>query len=193
MASFPNVTYRSLVQPLPHKINLANVIDQEASKTCQSCSSIVPDRRKAKNGVIKTSYERIDLYPDFPELKSSSKAGCGMCRLIRKEIRAAWAVRPMEEWGLGPLREKEGLWDELFTSPWDRKVRIYKVTFAIAGNANSSAAFDVGTAKEDGENGMVVSLNLEFGPSTRLRSAHEEGRFGEIGQVIGFKVFDSQG
>lgn len=93
----------------------------------------------------------------------------------------------MEEWGIGPLREKEGLWDELFVSPWDRKVRIHELTFRLKKVSDSSFA------PSEASNGMVVSLNLEFGPATLLTSFNGESSYGEIGQVLEFKVFDSQG
>ena len=142
---------------------------------------MVPDRKIAKRGLIKTAYERVDLYPDFPELKASAKAGCDLCRLIRKSIRKTWAVRPMEEWGVGPIREKDGLWDELLEAQWDRKVKIHKVTFSLE------------TATEKLEDGVVVSLGLEFGPATAFVSEETDFQYGEIGQALSFKVFDSQG
>jgi hypothetical protein len=107
------VKHDALIKPIPCRINLGNVAHRNPSKTCDFCALIVPDRKKAQNGLIKTASERVDLYPDFPDLKASAKAGCDLCPLIRKTIRKTWAVRPMEEWGIGPIREKDGLWDEV--------------------------------------------------------------------------------
>jgi hypothetical protein len=175
------VTHEALIKPIPSRINLANVADQDPSKTCESCAVIIPDRSKAKGGLIKTSYERIDLYPEFPDLKASAKAGCDLCRLIRKSIRKTWAIRPMEEWGVGPIREKDGLWDELLDAPWNRKVRIHKVTFNLE------------SATEKVQDGVVASLGLEFGPATQFVSGETDYQYGEIGQALSFKVFDSRG
>jgi len=188
-------TYKSLIKPIAPSKNLANVRAREPSKTCQSCAAVVPDRRKAVNGLIKINYERVDLYPDFPELKASAKAGCGLCRLIRKTIRAQWAIRPMEEWGVGPLREKEGLWDELLKAPWDRKVKIHKLSFSLKGVPNTlpMSSDNRGTTEQNDYQGMVVFLGLEFGPATLLSSPDGVDLYGEIGQVLGFKVYDSQG
>ncbi len=188
-------TYKSLIQPISPRNNLANVVALEPSGTCRPCSVIVPDRSKCVNGAIKINYERIDLYPDFPDLKASAKAGCGLCRLMRKTIRAKWAVRPMEEWGVGPLREKEGLWDELFASPWDRKVNIHDLKFSLKKIADASTAPPdaKSTAEQDDYQGVVVFFGFEFGPATRLTSSDGKSLYGEIGQIVGFKVYDSQG
>jgi hypothetical protein len=82
-------TYRALIKPVPPTINLANVSSQPGYNTCQFCAVIVPDRSKVQNGLIRTSYDRIDYFPNFPELKSSAKAGCGLCKVIRKTIRSS--------------------------------------------------------------------------------------------------------
>jgi hypothetical protein len=195
MADLTMWTYKSLIKPIAPSNNLANVRAQEPSKTCRSCAAVVPDRRKAINDLIKIDYKRVDLYPDFPELKASAKAGCGLCRLIRKTIRAKWAIRPMEEWGVGPLREKEGLWDELLKAPWDRKVKIHKLSFSLkkVPNALPMSSDTRATTEKDVHQGMVVFFGLEFGPVTLLSSPDGAGLYGEIGQVLGFKVYDSQG
>lgn len=195
MASSAEWTYKSLIKPIAPSYNLANIAAQEPIPTCQSCAAIVPDRRKAVKGLVRIDYERIDLYPDFPRLKASAKSGCGLCRLIRKTIRTKWATRPMEEWGVGPLREKEGLWDELFEAPWDRKVKIHNLTFSLQNLSNpSSTPLNIMLlAQQDNHNGMVVSFGLEFGPATLLNSSDGTALHGEIGQQLGFTVYDSQG
>jgi hypothetical protein len=195
MAYLTEWTYKSLIKPIAPSNNLANITAQEPSRSCQSCAAIVPDRRKVVNGLIKINYERIDLYPDFPELKASAKAGCGLCRLIRKTIRAKWATRPMEEWGVGPLREKEGLWDELLKAPWDRKVKIHNLSFSFKkiSNASPAPSDTRATTEQDDYQGMVVFFGLDFGPATLLTSSDGTALYGEIGQVLGFKVYDSQG
>jgi hypothetical protein len=113
--------------------------------------------------------------------------------MIRKTVRESWAIRPMEEWGVGPLREKERLWDELFSSPWDRQVRIYKVTFAVETftDSPSHSAGRKDSSSED--DAIIVTLSLEFGPMTKILLPDSSDFYGDIGQVISFKVFDSQG
>lgn len=192
MTSFTNCTYKSLIRPIPPGINLANVTAQEPMTTCQYCAAIVPDRRKAENGLIKINYERVDLYPDFPKLKSSARNGCGLCRFLRKTIRAKWATRPMEEWGVGPLREKEGLWDELFASPWDQKVRIRKLAFSL-GKMTPASPTPNNTAEQFNQNSMVVSFSLDFGPATVPTLSEGTTPYGDISQVLGFKVWDCHG
>lgn len=76
-------TYKILIRPIPPKVNLASVAAQLGCKTCDEYAVIVPDRRKAQNCLIRTSYDRVDLWQDFPALKSSAKLGCGMCRVRR--------------------------------------------------------------------------------------------------------------
>lgn len=195
MTSLTERTHRSLIKPIEPINNLANITAREPSKTCQSCAAIIPDRRKCVKGLIKINYERIDLYPDFPELKASAYAGCGFCKYIRKTIRAKWAVRPMEEWGVGPLREKEGLWEDFFTAPWDCKVKIHNLLFSLDKESDTSPVpLDVMTStEEDDYPGMVISFGFEFGLATLLTSSDGASLYGEIGQRIGFKVFDSQG
>jgi hypothetical protein len=103
--------------------------------------------------------------------------------MIRKAIRSQWSVRPMEEWGVGPLREKEGLWDELFISPWDRRVKIHNMAFTVPNEE----------VELPNRWGLVVSLSFEFGPETKLALPDGSGTYGDIGRVVSFKVFDSQG
>jgi hypothetical protein len=187
------LTHEALIKPIPCKISLANAQDREPSKPCQFCALIIPDRRKAQVGLIHTGYERIDLYPDFPELKASARAGCDFCRLIRKTIRKNWAIRPMEEWGFGPITESDGLWDELLDAPWDRKVKIHKARFSLQDIVQTSTTSPTSSGITIMEEGMIVTLGLDFGPATLFVSPETNFQYGEIGQVINFDVFDSQG
>lgn len=187
-------TYKSLIKQITPNINLSNVASQEPTKVCQSCATIVPDRRKARNGIIKISYECVDLFPDFPKLKMSAKNGCGLCRLIRKSIRAEWATQAMYESGLGTLREDDNLWDDLLDSPWDRRVRIHDFIFAPPQGYMTLSPLDA-TAQQTGQHGMIVSSSLQFGPATLPIPLKNTGRsrYGCISQGLDFKVFDSQG
>ena len=191
MAYHTETTFKALIKPIPAKVNLENVNSYLAGKTCEPCSRIVPDRRNLnKSGsAIKCDYERVDLYPDFPELKASATSGCALCKLIRKAIRKAWAVRPMDEAGVGTLREDDGLWDDLFSEPWDRKVRIYQPTFFVEKVAQiSESRIDIVN-----ENLMVAALNVEFGPENTRVSYESPRTHDRISQIISFKAFDSQG
>jgi hypothetical protein len=184
MDSATSLTYKSLIKPIPAKSNLSNILGQSPSQTCKHCSLIVPDCSKSDNGLIRTDYERVDQYPEFPGLKASAKAGCELCKLFRRTIRSVWAARPMEEWGVGPLQEKEGLWDEMFAAPWDGKVKIQKVSFNLTADS---------TVNNEGKAKSIVSMGLEFGPATRFVSGDNTNGHGDIGRVINFKVFDSEG
>lgn len=193
MASPQRATYRALIKPIPAKVNLANVAYQNAGKTCKACSTIVPDRGKlSKNGIsIKCEYERVDLYPDFPDLKVSARDGCEMCRLMRKTIRTAWAERPMEEWGVGPLRENDGLWDDLFVEPWDQKVKIYQPVFMTEEAPNKP--FPTAEMGNVDSRMMVTTLHLEFGPASTVAVSGSNDEYGKISRIVSFKVFDSVG
>jgi hypothetical protein len=193
MASLKGFTYTSLIKPIPPDTNLANVSAQEPIKTCQSCAAIVPDHRKANKGIIAINYERVDLYPDFPDLKASARNGCGLCKFLRKTIRAKWATRPMEEWGVGPLSEKEGVFNELLASSWDRKVRIRNLAFLLENTSNSFSTPVDKSPDQVNHNGMVVRLALQFGPATLPAAPEGTPPYGDISQVIGFRVFASQG
>jgi hypothetical protein len=188
MFSVAQSTYKSLIKPIAPSINLANIATQEPCKACSACAAIVPDRTKARNGIIKLSYERIDLYPEFPGLKASAKAGCGLCRLLRKNIRTNWGIRPMEEWGMGAIRE-DSHWAELLESPWDKKVRIHGLHFTLKKPMDATSTSSNG----GGSGGMVLSLSFEIGPATQYISLDGTVPYGDIGQLLSFKVFDSHG
>jgi hypothetical protein len=173
MKIMPGYTYEELINPIPPRQNLANINDFEAATPCKYCATLVPDRDKAVRSLITLQYERSDTFPDFPSLKATARSGCTFCKLLRKTIRQNWAVRPMEEWGVGPLRETDNHWWHLFDTPWDCKVRINKASFSLT---------------ED----IVCNLAFQFGPETEvLRSDGEP--YGEISQVISFKIFDGYG
>ncbi|EPE31036.1 hypothetical protein GLAREA_04003 [Glarea lozoyensis ATCC 20868] len=134
------------------------------------------------NNLIKTNYSRIDKYPDFPSLKATAKAGCGFCHLLRKTIRYAWAARPMEEWGVGPIREQEGLWNDILEESWDGKIKIHKAVFSLAPHSEDSS----------GNPNTVISLGMEFGPLTTFMPKLGSKQHGDIGRVIGFKTIPSR-
>lgn len=164
-----DTTYLALTRAIPDRLNLSNIASAPASQPCAHCCLVVPDRARAENGLIKTAYDRVDEYPDFPGLKATAKAGCELCRLLRKAVRAQWVARPMAERGLGALSEKDGLWDEMFGMPWDRKVRIYNPTFTFALSAAEKAAAQVPPASAVD----AADLTLRLAPKKRTE---EEGQ-----------------
>jgi hypothetical protein len=180
------LTYRALTLPVPLKWSIANVGSQPASQSCDFCRLVLPDRSKSKNGTINTCYERYDSFPEFPALRLSAQAGCGLCRFLRKSVRQAWAVRPMEEWGVGPLEPH----DEMMTSKWDGTVVLSNVSFALESPAQPALG---GTESDNEAYEVVTRMSLEFGPV--IPTEQDEGirLHGKISQVVSFKVFDSVG
>lgn len=178
-------TYRHLITPVPLKNSIANISKAPSCQPCEHCKAALPDRAKAKNRSIHTTYERVDEYPDFPALNTSAKSGCGLCRIIRKALRRNWAVRPMEEWGVGPLSDDDV--GDLLDEPWDGKVRIFNLTFQFAPLGDASLPH----AKQMG--GVITGMTLEFGPATVARSEDGCALHGDISQIISFKAYDSVG
>lgn len=177
MASSRTLTYAALIKPIPPTLNLSNIGAAIPISPCEFCTSIVPDRSKvrAQNGVIKCDYSRVDIYPDFPLLK----AGCGLCKFLRKTIRRSWATRPMEDRNLGAIREKDGHWSELLGETWDGKIKISHVTLTAAKNDFDSDR-------------TLVTLALDIGPATTLLKTDGTPRYNEISQTLQFHVFDSK-
>ena len=181
-------TYKALVRPIPPTINLENVANSPACKTCEYCATIIPDRTQLVGRNIRINFERIDLYPDFPNLKASAKLGCGLCHMIRKTIRATWATRVMEESSRGPLSVKAEQYDELFRCSWDGKVRLYGVSFSSGLEPGND--FDSAT-KEDKE--KVVKLHLGLGLATKTPLPSLYAGYMDISKTVSFNVYDSQG
>ncbi|KLU92596.1 hypothetical protein MAPG_11541 [Magnaporthiopsis poae ATCC 64411] len=174
-------TYRHLITPIPLKNSIANILKAPSCQPCEHCKAAVPDRAKAKNGSIHTTYERVDEYPDFPALNTSAKSGCGLCRIFRKTLRRDWAVRPMDERGIGPLSDSDGLLDE----PWDGKVRIFNLIFHL------EPLVDAGLPRAKQMGSVITAMSLEFGPATVARSEDGCALHEEISQIINFKAYDS--
>ncbi len=132
MSSAMDPTYLALTKPIPDRLNLSNISSQPPCLPCEHCRLFIPDRAEATtSGRISIPYHRVDLYPDFPGLKASAKAGCDLCRLIRKAIRSSWAARPMDDRSGNALSDREPMYYELFDTLWDRKVRIYNARFTF--------------------------------------------------------------
>jgi hypothetical protein len=53
---------------------------------CNYCLILTVDHSEAflkTGGDLSIDYERLDTFPDFPQLKASTKDGCGFCGLLR--------------------------------------------------------------------------------------------------------------
>lgn len=178
-------TYRDLVTAITPAVNLSNVVNIPPSQPCAACARIVPDYSRLELENITTDYELFDTFPEFPVLKASARAGCALCRLLRKTIRSTWGVtmRPMEEDGVGVLSAKDGFWDKLFEKAWDRKVRIFNVRFSILIHQ-----------RENNTEGSIRRLLIQFGPvNLPPPEEYDRTRNRPIFQELVFKAFDSKG
>ena len=184
-------TYRDLINPVPPRLNLSNIQNHPASPPCAICHKLLPDRQPVKNNIIKTDYELVDTFPDFPGLRVSAKLGCELCRFLRKTIRTTWAVRPMEEWGVGALSEKEGLWNELFETPWDGIVKIQNARFTFTPFPGSNAGDN--SLNSPQLDGVLTRLTLDFGPASTPKGKDDEELHGDISQMLSFKAYSSIG
>ncbi|EJT82482.1 hypothetical protein GGTG_02455 [Gaeumannomyces tritici R3-111a-1] len=134
-----------------------------------------------ENWSIQTTYELVDEYPDFPALATSAQLGCGLCRIIRKALRQNWAVRPMDEQGIGPLSDDDSLLDE----PWDGKVRISNLNFSL------DRLEDAGLSHPKQMGGVLARMHLRYGLATIARSEDGSALHEDISQAFGFEVYDS--
>ncbi|KAI1407943.1 HET-domain-containing protein [Hypoxylon sp. FL1857] len=178
-------TYRDLITAIPPSLNLSNVVETSPSRPCAACARFTPDRSRAKRLVVETEYELFDTFPDFPVLKASARSGCALCRLLRKGILSSWAIalRPMEQEGLGVLSTKDGVWDEFFDMPWDRKVRIFHAHFYLSTR----------NLREDERHPseFVQKSIIRFGPANLPKEEDGWPYKRQIHQELEFKVFDS--
>ncbi|KAM5369643.1 hypothetical protein ACJZ2D_008902 [Fusarium nematophilum] len=137
MASTSAPTYFDLIGPIPQQTNLINVGSSPAAKPCKHCASLVPDRgnqycESVARYQISASFERVDTFPDFPELKALAKAGCSFCYLLRKTIRSSWTTIPMLDLGMFVLADDVGSYSELLSTGWDMKVKIDNPVFRFS-------------------------------------------------------------
>jgi hypothetical protein len=184
------LTYEHLIRPTPLRKSLADVAWLPTEKPCERCRKAVPDRSKAVNDVVRTDFEAVDRFPQFPSLKSAAKLGCGLCHLIRKTIRQQWATRPMEEWGVGPLSDRDETLEDLLNTTWDGLVRIFNLRFTFQPFPTDSVN-EMRKVAQMG--GIITCLSLEFGPASAPCDPDGNPLHSEISQIIGFKVYDSIG
>ena len=185
-----SLTYAAILAPIEGAEELSASIDESqisAAKLCEYCRSIAPDLDDDSTSIYRTKYEREDWFPFFPSLQATATQGCPLCSLLRGAIRKNWAVRPMEESGVGPIRAQDGYWDDLIDTQWDGRVKIHSLTFTRDMDYTFS-------------NGKVEPLPLsvmyvEFSPYL-LAGIKEPVQIGNtahwsIGQIIGFKLYTS--
>ena len=153
---------------------------------CSYCRNIFPDFGDPTTESYRCNYEREDLFPSFPSLQHTAAQGCRLCSVLQWAIRTNWAVRPMEEWSVGPIREKDEYWADLLATNWDGRVKIHSVSFRCGS-----------TDVMRGLPRSVGSLSFEFGPlpfaGARDPVKLDSCEHGSIGQVIGFKLYATDG
>ncbi|CAM1506077.1 Fc.00g057180.m01.CDS01 [Cosmosporella sp. VM-42] len=196
MESKPGTTYRELVQVIPQKINLANVVSRPSSKPCEHCIAVLPARSNlSSRGKIPSQFERLDTFPDFPRLKASGKAGCDFCRLLRKTIRATWTTQPILESGYTVITEEDGLSERLFDTVWDRTMKVHRLEFQFTPfgtfQYGTRMTFNEDTGCERQNGGLVTGLTVEVGPAVEALADDGESICGEICKTLSFKVYDS--
>lgn len=104
----------------------------------------------------------------------------------------------MEEMLAGTLSEREGYWDQLFQTPWDRKVRIHNVSFSTFSKreAKSRSEQNHGASELGGPEGDVMVIDtfgFDIGPANSPCDDAGRPYHGEISKNMNFKVFDSVG
>lgn len=190
-------TFRELVCALPQKTNLDNIASLQASKLCEHCRAVVPDRTKLSRNKIPTEFERVDTFPDFPELKASGKAGCELCRLLRKTVRSTWSSQPFLESDYSTIAEGELEWERLLDSEWDGKVKIHRLRFHFTPfggfQFGSRMTFGEDMGADEQHGGMVTGMTVEVGPVMVALDEEGEALGGEVGKQLHFKVYDSVG
>jgi hypothetical protein len=198
----PTFTYRHLALPIPPNPNLSTIATTPASPPCPTCRHLLlPDRNTIRGTSIPIpDFHLTDTFPHFPTLQTSAKAGCTFCALLRNSILTTWGSKsnPMLESGVTPLSEGDDSYDELFATAWDGAVRIHRAQFKFApfgGSFQGQQKFawdEVAGSLEQGD-GVVVGLEVEFGPEGVPCNEEGEEIVGEVGGVVRFRVWDSVG
>lgn len=187
----PAYTYAAILEPIAasHRPSTFYPPSTAASgKPCESCLLIFGHLLHPTKRYHESAYDREDVFPDFPSLRATAAQGCQLCSLIRTTIQTEWAVRPMEEIGVGTIRARDGYWDELLAAEWDARVRILCGLVKL-GNEEWEA--------HDDKPRFGEQLSLTFGPlslSTREEPMQVgESRHHNVVQGIGFKVYTTEG
>ncbi|XXH03753.1 hypothetical protein Hte_010159 [Hypoxylon texense] len=168
-----------------NEINLSNVASSPATVPCSHCTAIVPDRSKVNNtGDIYTEYERIDIYPEFPDLRASAEAGCRICRLLQQCL-SSQAFQAIEQ-GTAPPVELQG---SSLHPTWDRRVKI-SIFFDFI--PFTPVSWD-GYLKLEGSppqyNGVVNMMHIHYQPVTGPLQGTDGKKWSVMKQE--FNVLDS--
>ncbi|OTB03587.1 hypothetical protein M426DRAFT_12308 [Hypoxylon sp. CI-4A] len=172
--------------PNHSELKLLNVEDSSGLKPCRACEAIVPDRRRLDDiGNIPTTYERIDIYPEFPGLLSSADQGCRLCCFLQEEF----SSRAFLDIEFGRVPASWASQD----SSWDRRVKI-SVSFSFLPFIPVSPANNF-AYRLDGfppqYNGVVNSMLADYKPVIGPLRGKDDVPWN--GAVVEYSVFDSPG
>ena len=70
---------------------MAALLNVRALLPCSACRALVPDRRqltRLENATLETLFEREDVYPAYPSIASTARAGCALCDLMLRKLTA---------------------------------------------------------------------------------------------------------
>ncbi|KAI1135697.1 heterokaryon incompatibility protein-domain-containing protein [Hypoxylon sp. FL0543] len=156
----------------------------ERTEQAEVLDPIVPDRSKLNgSGDIPLAYERVDLYPEFPGLLASAKAGCPLCHFIQHEFssRAFLDI----EFGRVPAS-----WASPNAS-WDRRVKLSAnfgfLPFTPVSPTNNFRYHLEGSPPQ--YNGVVTSLWVRYKPIVGPLRGKDDVPWN--GAEVEFPIFDS--
>lgn len=182
------LTYADLLKPITSDVKSLKLSSDPVSIICGHCTALIPDFSKVeKYRLIRLTYDRTDVFPDFPALLASVNLGCQFCGLLRYAIQSTWGSGRMEEWYRGTLHPKDAYWTDLWDREWDGRVRIGKGSYSLEMNtASNDTRGIIG-------NGLTT-LAFEVGPweFSRMLEKGEDGH-NKISQSVAFKVLSSGG
>ncbi|KAI0407416.1 heterokaryon incompatibility protein-domain-containing protein [Xylaria palmicola] len=178
---------------------MASAADVGAHLPCLACRPIVPDRSQLdylQTSTLKTPFERDDLYPAFPGVASSARAGCSLCALMWRRLtsippEATEAINKVNNklvWVSSVQRTRQ------LEVSWDRKVKLRAYFDFLphpTASPSGSIRYERAPTPEDGDQrgGAVTSIFINFRPTLgRLRLG--DGNFW-AGETFEFPIFDS--
>lgn len=179
---------------------MASAADVRARRPCRACRAIVPNRSQLsylENSTLETLYDRDDLYPTFPSVALSAKAGCSLCVLMWRRLTSI----PPEDLE-AVIKDQQLVWvssehrTRQLDVSWDRKVKI-RASFDFLPYPtvlpSGSIRYGRDSTPEDGyqHGGAVTSMSISYQPTSgRLRLV--DGTFWSK-ETVEFPVFDSLG
>ncbi|KAI1114867.1 heterokaryon incompatibility protein-domain-containing protein [Nemania sp. NC0429] len=178
---------------------MASIIDARARPPCRTCRAIVPNRSQLnylENSALETLYERDDVYPTFPSVALSAKAGCSLCVLLWRRLTsippaALEAIIKANDKLVWVSSEKRTRQLEV---SWDRKVKLQAsfdfLPYPTISPSGSTRYGRASTAQDRYQHGgAVTSLSLSYRPTAgSLRLVN--GTFWSH-ETVEFTVFDS--